>query len=247
MPGDFYRGYGVSYGYMRNNEMLRDSTVQKMLNLKAVGDLRSANTLIAGADTVLWKYSVGKDIYSEDANYIIYRAAGVHLWLAEVYAFWKFERPSGVGTFLSNAVNIINDGSNYATTASRPQKGIRGRVGYAEIVYASGYRVVSDDRLAFGNIVYERDPITNEVIGYQDFSSNTFGLQLYLEEQILNERARELAFEGERYYDLMRVAKRRNDPSFLAGKVAAKFPAGKREQIYNYLLDENNWYINYFE
>ncbi len=63
----------------------------------------------------------------------------------------------------------------------------------------------------------------------------------------MNERARELAFEGERFYDLMRVAKRRNDPTYLAEKVSAKFPAGERERIYNYLLDENNWYIHYFE
>jgi hypothetical protein len=29
--------------------------------------------------------------------------------------------------------------------------------------------------------------------------------------------------------------------------VSAKYPAGQREQIYNLLLDENNWYIHYFE
>jgi hypothetical protein len=43
------------------------------------------------------------------------------------------------------------------------------------------------------------------------------------------------------------VAKRRNDPSFLAEKVSKKFTDGRREEIYNLLLDENNWYINYFE
>ena len=63
----------------------------------------------------------------------------------------------------------------------------------------------------------------------------------------MDERARELAFEGERFYDLMRVAKRRNDPSYLAKAVSAKFPAGQRDQIYSLLLDENNWYINYFD
>jgi hypothetical protein len=45
----------------------------------------------------------------------------------------------------------------------------------------------------------------------------------------------------------MRVAKRRNDPSFLAKKVSAKFPAGQRQAIYNKLLLEKNWYINVFE
>jgi hypothetical protein len=202
---------------------------------------------MAGADTVIWKYSIGRDIYSEDANYIIYRAAGIHLWLAEVYTFWAFERASGVSTFLSNALNIVNDGSNYATSDSRRQLGVRGRVGFADWKFASGYRLIWDDRLKIGNIVYDRDPVTNEVIGYRDFTNNSFQLQLYLEEQIMKERARELGFEGERFYDLMRVAKRRNDPSFLAEKVSAKYPPGERDRIYNLLMDESNWYIDYFE
>jgi hypothetical protein len=59
----------------------------------------------------------------------------------------------------------------------------------------------------------------------------------------MDERARELAFEGERFYDLIRIAKRRNDPSYLANKVAAKFKGEKAEQIRQYLMNEENWYI----
>lgn len=245
-PGDFFRGYGVSYVFMQGNSIIPDSSVQHMLNLKAVGDFRSANTIIAGADTVIWKYSVGKDLFAEDANFIVYRAAGIHLWLAEAYTYWAHDGQGGVKVRPSIAQKIVNDGSNFGTS-SRSQLGVRGRVGYSDRVMASGYRLLYDDRLALGNIVYERDPVTNDVTGYLDFTSNPFGLQQYLEEEILNERVRELGFEGERFYDLMRVAKRRNDPSFLAEKVSAKFPAGERERIYNLLLDENNWYINYFE
>jgi hypothetical protein len=43
------------------------------------------------------------------------------------------------------------------------------------------------------------------------------------------------------------MAKRRNDPTFLAERVASKYPGYMRDNIYNYLLDENNWYINYFD
>jgi hypothetical protein len=71
--------------------------------------------------------------------------------------------------------------------------------------------------------------------------------QLKLEEDIMEERARELAYEGKRFYDLMRVAKRRNDPAFLAEKVADKYPASMKTTIYNHLMNEQNWYINYFE
>ena len=104
-----------------------------------------------------------------------------------------------------------------------------------------------EEGLVILDVMSIHDPFTNEIIGYRDMAGDLHGKQLLLEEKILDERARELAFEGERFYDLMRVAKRRNDPSFLAKAVSAKFPEGKREQIYNYLLDENNWYIHYFD
>jgi hypothetical protein len=97
------------------------------------------------------------------------------------------------------------------------------------------------------DIDYIHDPFTNEILGFRDLSGNFQAKQELLESRILDERARELAFEGERFYDLMRVAKRRNDPAFLAEAVSKKFPSGQREAIYNHLLDENNWYINYFD
>jgi hypothetical protein len=104
-----------------------------------------------------------------------------------------------------------------------------------------------NDGLRVGNINYLRHPYTNKVVGYIDLTGNFKGLQLYLEDLILEERGRELAYEGERFYDIMRIAKRRNDPSYLARTVAAKFPSNQRQAIYNHLLNEQNWYIKYFE
>ena len=54
----------------------------------------------------------------------------------------------------------------------------------------------------------------------------------------------ELAFEGKRWFDLVRIAERRNDPAYLANKVAAKFSDPARaEMIRNKLMDPNNWYL----
>lgn len=237
IPGDFRRGYGVSYAYLVNGEPVPEETIQEMLLLKSEGDFRSASVLIENADTVVWKYSFNKGVFDKDANFLLYRAAGVHLWLAEVYTHWAFEQSGVVRFFTSNAVNIVNNGSNYTSSSGREQLGVRGRVGFGG----------NNDGIRVGNINYIRNPFTNEVTGYINLTGNFQGLQFYLEDQIITERARELAFEGERFYDLMRVAKRRNDPSFLAERVAKKYPAERRDEMYNLLLDESNWYINYFE
>jgi len=237
IPGDFMRGYGVSYAYMQNGLPIEDSIVQKMLVLKSEGDFRNAELIVENADTVVWKYSWNKDVFDQDANLIIYRAAGVHLWLAEIYTWWVFDRGGTVSTFTQNAVNLVNNGSNYSTGSDRVQLGVRGRVGFGG----------NDDGLRVGNINYLQDPYNNEVTGYIDLTGDFEGIQLYLEDKIIEEKARELAWEGERFYDLMRVAKRRNDPAFLAARVSQKYPPGRREQIYNHLLVEKNWYINYFE
>ena len=95
-------------------------------------------------------------------------------------------------------------------------------------------------------VVYHHDPETNKVIGYSELS-NLDQKQMYLEDIILEEKAREMAYEGERFYDIMRAAKRRGDPSYLAEKVASKFTGTKKEEIYQKLLNEDNWYIPLFE
>ncbi len=66
----------------------------------------------------------------------------------------------------------------------------------------------------------------------------------YVEDKIIEELALETAFEGNRFQDLMRVAMRRNDPSYLADKVAAKHK-GNEQTIRTKLMDESNWYIKH--
>ncbi len=63
-------------------------------------------------------------------------------------------------------------------------------------------------------------------------------VKLCVEDLIIDEMALELAFEGTRFFDLMRVAHRRGDASYLANKLAQR-----NSTLASKLLNESNWYF----
>lgn len=73
--------------------------------------------------------------------------------------------------------------------------------------------------------------------------ADTVAWQLPLvEDLIVNELALETAFEGQRYFDLLRVALRRGDSAYLALPVARR--NGETDMtLYSKLLDTTNWYL----
>lgn len=64
---------------------------------------------------------------------------------------------------------------------------------------------------------------------------------LWVEERILEEMAAETAFEGNRFFDLLRISRHRdNHPEFMAEKVAAKY---SDETLKEKLKNINNWFL----
>lgn len=83
----------------------------------------------------------------------------------------------------------------------------------------------------------------NTVRIYKEYPTNY--LIEKVEDLIIDEMALETAFEGTRYYDLMRVALRRGDATYLAAKVAVRSGENRQrdEALYTRLSSVDNWYI----
>lgn len=160
IPSDFYRGFGTSYLYVQNGQALPQGYYFQMLYFKMDNDVRSYTSLMDGVDTIVYKYSINKERYDQDANFIVYRAGGIQLYLAEIYTWWAYMQNGLVKTFTTNAISIVNDGSNYDIKVDRRQLGVRGRVGFTG--QYGGIQI--------GNINYIQNPFTNEVTSYTDLT-----------------------------------------------------------------------------
>jgi hypothetical protein len=75
-----------------------------------------------------------------------------------------------------------------------------------------------------------------------DFLDANAPLSLFIE-LIIKERAMELAMEGKRWFDLVRVATNENQPDFLISRVVAGRTVAERAQIRARIIDPRGWYL----
>lgn len=234
-PGDFSRGFGRSFIYAKKGVPLSQTTVTYMLDLKARGFWDEVNDIMQDVDTVAYKYTIGKGAFDKNANFIVYRAPAMHLYASEIFANRQYIDGNSNRHDISAAEDYIYTGDYISTYDSH--MGTAGRAGFP---LKSG-KTVDRDRY------YIFDPNNNQIIGYKDILT-TNDKQLYMEDIIMDERARELAFEGERFYDYIRIARRRqaagnNGIEWLAENISKSRPASERSAIKARLMDEKNWYL----
>jgi len=100
------------------------------------------------------------------------------------------------------------------------------------------------------DIVTETDEETGEEVERKVVSTDPVRLAAakadsieYVENCIIDEMAAETAFEGSRFFDLMRIARHRGQwPAYAAEKVAARFKDGG-SNIQDRLMDESVWFL----
>lgn len=119
------------------------------------------------------------------------------------------------------------------------------------------YSQSTDSTGTFIDYVNFEDEVFNNNIGVHEFGCGNVNQSIdfiipalgslqdstvFVEDKIVEELALETAMEGNRFHDLMRIAWRRGDPSYLANSVSEKYAADK-DAIRSRLLDESNWHL----
>ena len=210
------------------------------IGLDTIGDLRWIGTYSTySADLVDLKdnYSITKysQMHSDDyetRQIVVYRAPMLYLRYAE--AVNRLGKPRLAMAVLKHGLKSSSLVNDMIVPPSEKDS------------ILPGYMNFSDDRFTNNTGVHARGSgnihldTTFYVIprSMQDQDS----IILFVEDLIVNEAALELAFEGNRFHDLMRVAIRRDNNAYLADKVAAKHIQNK-EAIRTKLMDRKNWYL----
>lgn len=215
------------------------------------GDLRLVTTLSTSYSTAMGdSYSSvqvtnGKLTEVDGDPYYpvsLYRILTVYLRMAEAY------NRAGLP---ESAFAILKYGLSNTTVANYINQGERDRAGNL-LVWDPAYFVTHDmvsttlGETTWGiHAVGSGDTRCDTLYAIPDDLTTQEDSILFVENLICDEMALEQTFDGTRFGDLQRIALRRNDPAFLADKVARRKGSSvpRDEELYNRLLDKDNWYL----
>jgi len=185
----------------------------------------------------IYKYEAAANAFKTDGDWFLYRAAKLHLRYAEAanrdnqhkiadailnFGIKDAYTPAGYNTTTGDATDIMQ------TKEAFPYD-FDARQGDFPTFRATWHRGAG----IRGRARLQRVPIVGDIL-------------ISIENNIIDEAALELAYEGNRWEDLVRISLRRNDPSFLADKVYEKLSKegnGKATEVRTKLMNVNNWYL----
>jgi len=175
--------------------------------------------------------------YSKIGNFIpICRASLIYLRYAE--AINRYGKPNMAFTFLKYGLNK----SNLENTFYVPAKELKNKDAFID--FGQNKLTTDASAILFASNTGIRSRGCGDVTLNNSFKIPTGGDSItWVEDQLMTEYALETAFEGNRFGDLMRISNHRNNPAYLAAKVAAKFPTAQQSAILTRLSDKKNWYL----
>lgn len=199
-----------------------------------VNDPRGTGVTIANEQgkRVLCKYIQDRDIQQQDAPIYLYRAAEIHLMIAEALnALGRYDAADAV---LNEGFQPYWEAGNrfyqpfdapiYAFEKMKAGRGVRGRL---DIPFVKSV----DERFVSG-----LEP---------DTEAYNMKRKAVIDSLIVEETAREFAGEGKRWFAMMRIARNSGRPELLAGMISSKFQSADRQRYYEMMMDSDNWFIDY--
>lgn len=194
--------------------------------------------MVAGDPVIMkyiYKFEAANDQFKRNGDWFLYRAAKLHLRYAE--AANRDKQYKIANAILNKGIKaayspnpVPDDVSDFQQTKEGFPYNFDARQGDYPNYRAPWHRNVG----LRGRAYLKPVPV---VIGDELIS---------IENNIINEAALELAYEGNRWEDLVRIALRRNDPAFLADKIYDKLSEEGNPEADNVkakLMNPNNWYL----
>ena len=173
------------------------------------------------------------DVFQTGGDWFLYRAATLHLRYAEAA---NRDNQHKIADALLNfgiqnayTVNGITDVTNIEQTHQPSPYDFDARQGDFPFFRGNWYRNTG----IRGRAYVERAEVMGDSL-------------ISIENNLIKESALELAYEGNRWGDLLRVALRRNDPAFLADKVYNKLDKDGNPNaggVRSKLMSTSNWYL----
>ena len=198
---------------------------------------RSGTFIYENGKSVIAKYHQDKKNYEHDSPIYIYRAPEIYLMIAEALG--------GLGgeTNIAAADSIISVGLKSSWKTDHFEKPFEAPIFGTSLNVFPGIR--GRAKMGADFIRYHVDtviyPGKTEVEKIQKANREKF----VLDSLIAEETALELAYEGKRWFSLMRIARNTENPAFLAQQAAKKFDTGESQLYEKWLMNPENWFIKW--